>query len=199
MSTEPSTTRRGRPGYDRDSLLVAAVEVVTSRGWDATSMEDLARALGVTKAALYHHVSSREELLGLALDHALEPLEAAADRAAGDDGRAVDRVERLVRDSVMVLCERLGFVTLLLRVRANTAVEAAALDRRRALDMVAADIVAQAVTEGDLRSDIEPVVAARLVFGTVNSLVEWYRPDGDLAPDALADLVTAVALDGLRA
>jgi AcrR family transcriptional regulator len=190
--------RRGRPGYDLEALLRVAAGLFTERGYDGTSMDDLSRRLGISKSAIYHHVRTKEELLRLAVDRALDGLSALADEVAGHDGRALDRLERLVHGSVLVLVDRLPFVTLLLRVRGNTAVERAALDRRRAFDGVVAALVAQAVAEGDLRADIDPATAARLLFGMVNSLVEWYRPGGGVRAHDLADAVTATAFTGLR-
>ena len=190
--------RRGRPGYDRESLLRVAVDVFNERGYDGTSMEDLAQTLGITKSAIYHHVRSKDELLGLALDHALDGLFAAAEEAAASTGRAAERLEQLVRASIAVLVDRLPFVTLLLRVRGNTDVERAALSRRRAFDRIVAGLAEAAVAEGDLRPDVDPAVIARLVFGMVNSLTEWYRPRGGVSADQLADAVCAVAFEGLR-
>ena len=54
--------RRGRPGYDRESLLAVAVAVFNERGYDGTSMEDLSKRLGIAKSAIYHHVSGKEEI-----------------------------------------------------------------------------------------------------------------------------------------
>ena len=52
--------------------------------------------------------------------------------------------------------------------------------------------------EGDVRPDVDPAVTSRLLFGTVNSLTEWYRPGGDLSAAALADAVVTVTFSGLR-
>ncbi|WP_341770584.1 TetR/AcrR family transcriptional regulator [Actinomadura rubrisoli] len=190
--------RRGRPGYDKESLLLVAVEVFNERGYDGTSMEELSKRLGITKSAIYHHVTRKDELLQLAVDRALDGLFAAADEAAAMDGRAVDRLEHLVRASVTVLVERLPFVTLLLRVRGNTPVERRALARRREFDRLVAALVARAEAEGDVRPDIDPAITGRLLFGLVNSLVEWYKPHGGATGAHIADAVCKVAFDGLR-
>ncbi len=190
--------RRGRPGYDRESLLRVAVKVFNERGYDGTSMDDLSKRLGITKSAIYYHVSSKDELLQLAVDHALDGLFAAADEAMAMQGRAIDRLEHLVRASVAVLVDRLPFVTLLLRVRGNTRVERAALARRREFDRLVSELVARAEADGDIRPDIDPAIGARLLFGMVNSLVEWYRPRGRTGAAELADAVCAMAFDGLR-
>jgi len=199
MTAGPAVrARRGRPGYDLESLLAVAVKLFNERGYDGTSMEDLSRKLGITKSAIYHHVPSKTELLRLATGRALDGLFAEVNRLATVDGRAIDRLEHLVRGSVVLLARELPFVTLLLRVRGNTDAEREALARRREFDRLVADLVAQAAAEGDLRPDVDPAVAARLLFGMVNSLIEWYRPRGAAAAERLAGTVVTVAFDGLR-
>jgi AcrR family transcriptional regulator len=191
--------RRGRPGYDLASVLVVAVELFNERGYDGTSMRDLAARLGIAKSAIYHHVAGKEELLRLALDRALGGLSAAADRARVLPAPAIERLEYLVRGSVEVLEAESPYVTLLLRVRGNTDVERAALDRRRGFDRFVAELVAEAVRDGDVRPDADAMITARLLFGLVNSIVEWYRPDRGAGRASLADQVCAMAFDGLRA
>lgn len=190
--------RRGRPGHSLDSLLDAAVGVFNERGFEATSMDEVAGRLGVTKSAIYHHVPSKVELLRLALDRALDALFAVTGEPAATTGPAIGRLEHVVRGSVRVLTDELPFVTLLLRVRGNSDVERAALDRRREFDRVVTDLVRAALEEGDVRPDVDPAVTSRLLFGTVNSLTEWYRPDRGLTADDLADAVVATTFSGLR-
>ncbi|GHF66081.1 AcrR family transcriptional regulator [Amycolatopsis bartoniae] len=200
MTTAPPAraAKRGRPGYDLESLLAVAVKLFNERGYDGTSMEDLSRKLGITKSAIYHHVPSKQELLRLSVNRALDALFELVAELESVEGRAVERLEHLVRGSVVVLVERLPFVTLLLRVRGNTKVERDALARRREFDRIVSELVTQAVEEGDLRTDIDPATAARLLFGMVNSLIEWYRPRGGAGADAVADAVASMAFDGLR-
>jgi len=193
-----TATRRGRPGYDVDSLLAVAVKVFNEKGYDGTSMEELSHRLGRTKSAIYHHVSGKEELLRLALDRALDALFAVTDEPAFHAGRAIERLEYLVRRSVLVLADELPYVTLLLRLRGNTKIERRALARRRKFDRIVSDLVAEAEAEGDVRPDVDPAVTARLLFGTVNSLIEWYRPRGEQAARELADAVCTIAFGGLR-
>ncbi|HEY4021157.1 MAG TPA: TetR/AcrR family transcriptional regulator, partial [Pseudonocardiaceae bacterium] len=193
----PRQAKRGRPGYDLETLLNVAVRLFNERGYDGTSMEDLSRKLGITKSAIYYHVPSKEELLRLAVDRALDGLFAVADDVRNADGRAMAQLEDLVRGSVRLLVRELPFVTLLLRVRGNTKVERAALTRRRDFDRLVTDLVTKARDEGDLRADIDPATTSRLLFGMVNSLIEWYRPRGASDVD-IAETIVAVAFDGLR-
>jgi AcrR family transcriptional regulator len=198
MTAHAAPARRGRPGHSLESLLAVAVTVFNERGYDATSMEDIAARLGVTKSAIYHHVPSKVELLRLSLDRALDGLFAVTEEPGASTGPAIDRLEHIVRGSVRVLTRELPFVTLLLRVRGNSPVEKAALQRRRRFDQIVADLVRAAAEEGDVRLDIDPAMTSRLLFGTVNSLSEWYRPNRQLDATTLADALIAITFDGLR-
>jgi AcrR family transcriptional regulator len=189
-----TATRRGRPGYDLESLLAVAVEVFNERGYDGTSMEDLSQRLGISKSAIYHHVQSKDDLLRMAVDRALDGLFAVLDDVRAMDEPAIAKLEHLVRGSVDVLQSHLPYVTLLLRVRGNTDVERSALNRRRQFDRYVATLVRQAEADGDVRPDVDPNITARLLFGMVNSLTEWYRP----RHSDLADAICAIAFDGLR-
>jgi AcrR family transcriptional regulator len=197
LGVSGTARRRGRPGHDQEAVLAAAVRLFNERGYEATSMGDLAESLGITKSSIYHHVSGKQELLRLAIDHALDALFEVADEVKALQAPAVERLELLIRRSVLVLADRLEFVTLLLRIRGNTAVEQQALLRRRVFDARVTELVKLAQVEGDLRLDVHPAVAARLLFGMVNSLSEWYRPQRGGA-QIMADAVTAIAFEGLR-
>jgi AcrR family transcriptional regulator len=200
----PSAANRGarsrRPQrYDADSLLEVAVRVFTERGYDGTSMEDLARAARITKSSFYYHVSGKEELLRRSLDRALDQLFAVLGEPEAVEGRAIDRLEHVVRRSIEVLVAELPHVTLLLRVRGNTRVERRALERRREFGRAITKLVGEAVEEGDLRAGIDEGLTARLLFGMVNSVVDWYRPNGGpLTAESLADAVVSLTVEGWR-
>jgi AcrR family transcriptional regulator len=187
-----------------ESLLSVAVEVFNVRGYDGTSMEDLAKAAGITKSSIYHHVSGKEELLRLSVTRALDGLFAVFEEPEACEGAAAARLEHVVRRTCLELVSNLPHVTLLLRVRGNTAAERDALARRRQFDHRVADLVAAAIAEGDLRPDLDPRLTARLVFGLVNSISEWYHPQAGESGDeagaaaALADAVAGLVFDGLR-
>lgn len=197
-SKTPETARRGRPGYDQQSVLSVAVAVFNKHGYEATSMGILAENLGISKSAIYHHVPSKGDLLRLALNEALDSLEAIMDEPGASSGRADARLEYVLRSTIRVLTEKLPYVTLLLRLRGNTEVERSALERRRAFDRRVADLVDAARSEGSLRSDIDPRTTTRLLFGTINSIVEWYKPGGTLTAEKLADDLMSMIFDGLH-
>lgn len=189
--------RRGRPGYDRAQVLEIAVRAFNEHGYDATSMGVLAARLGLSKSAIYHHFESKEALLEAALDEGLGALEGVLTEPGATTGPAAARLRFVLGRAVHVLVDRLPYVTLLLRLRGNTGVERAALDRRREFDRAVVALVAAAQDAGELRGDIDPRIAERLLFGMINSIAEWYRPEGPEDAGRLAQDVLAVVERGL--
>ncbi len=196
----PKRNRRGRPGYDRETLINKATEVFVTRGYDGTSMDTVARELGITKSAIYHHVKSKEELLRLAINRGTDALDSAVEAESHrTDLTALEQLRHAVHASVLILIEYHHSVTLLLRVRGNSAVERDALEKRRKIDEKIRGLVAAAIAEGGVRADFPPGLITRLLFGMVNSITEWYRPGYPVSPETIADAVTAMAFSGLEA
>ena len=189
--------RSGRDPYDLSAVLDISVAAFNDFGYEATSMGMLAERLGTSKSAVYYHVSGKEDLLRLALDRALGHLEAVLSEPEATSGPAEDRLRFVLRGAVRVLVDDLPYVTLLLRLRGNTEVERTALGRRREFDHSVATLVDEARTAGSLRSDVDARTTTRLLFGMINSIVEWYKPGGPLTSEQLADDVITVAFDGL--
>lgn len=195
MSEAPAP-RRGRPGYDQQTVLRAAIDLFNRQGYDGTSMADLAAELGFSKSAIYHHVPSKQHLLEQALDEALDGLTRVLDEPR--TGTAYEQLRGVVRASVEVLVAHLPAVTLLLRVRGNSQAELDALRRRREIDDKLAHLVTAAVREGSVRGDLPADLTSKLLFGMVNSLIEWVRPEGRYDAGAIADAVVTIAFDGLE-
>ncbi|WP_458087297.1 TetR/AcrR family transcriptional regulator [Streptomyces malaysiensis] len=193
-------TMAKRDTYTPESLLAVAVEVFNERGYDGTSMEHLSRATGISKSSIYHHVKGKEELLRLAISRALDGLFGILQEPASLDGRAIERLEHVARRTAEVLMEELPYVTLLLRVRGNTDTERWAMERRREFDHQVAELLKRAAADGDLRSDVDARLATRLLFGMINSIVEWYRPGrgGAATSQEVAEAVVRTAFAGLR-
>lgn len=190
------TARQGP--YDLESVVDVALGVFLERGYDATSMEHLAAAAGVTKSAFYYHVSGKEELLRRGLDRATAALSSILEERAAVEGPPLGRLAHVLRRTVEVETELLPEVSVLLHSRGNSDSERHALARRREFDHAVGRLVAEAQAAGEARGDLDPELASRLVIGMVTWLVEWYRPGGRLSGTDLAQAVLAIVLDGLR-
>ena len=185
-----------RKPYDIDSLTDVALRVFAERGYDGASMDDVARAAGITKASIYHHVSGKEALLERGLGRALDALFAILDEPAARDGTAAARLRHIVERVADTTLHLLPELTVLFRIHGASKSERNAVERRRAFDRLVTEIITQAQRDGEVRKDIDPRLTARLIFGMSNSVVEWYR-SGTLSRAAIARAVVAIAFDGI--
>ena len=187
-----------RKPYDIDSLTDVALRVFADRGYDGASMDDVARAAGITKASIYHHVSGKEALLERGLGRALDALFAILDEPASQQGRAIERLRHIVERVAETTLRLMPELTVLFRARGASKSERDAVERRRAFDRAVTELIVAAKRDGDVRADLDPRLAARLIFGMSNSVVEWYR-NGSLTRERIATAVVAIAFDGIGA
>jgi AcrR family transcriptional regulator len=159
-------------------------------------MEHLSAAAGIGKSSIYHHVAGKEDLLQRALDRALNALFSILDHV-DPQANSLDQLATVVRRSVETLMRELPYVTLLLRLRGNSRVERDALQRRREFDARVVELVGRALTDGSVTRGLDPALTTKLIFGMVNSVSEWYRPER--GPDAtdIPDAVVALVMHGL--
>lgn len=181
-----------RPPFKVDEIVDIAVGVFLERGYDATSMTDLARRAGITKSSFYYHVDSKEELFELGVDRGLDALFMTLDEPAATSGPAVERIRHILRRVVEIAVERRPEVALLVRTRGNTTVEQRALARRKQFDQAMTALIDQAAKEGDLQISMEPALFSRLILGAAISVIEWYRPDGTVSAEELANAVESL-------
>jgi AcrR family transcriptional regulator len=184
-----------RPPLRIDEIVDLAVGVFLERGYDGTSMGDLAKAAGITKSSFYYHVSSKEELFELGVGRALDALFGVLKEPESLSGPAGARVRHIVREMVRIITKRLPEVALLVRAHGNTPAEGRAMRRRKQFDEAMTALVEQAVRDGDLRPAMEPALFSRLALGAAVSVVEWYRPKGRIGTEQLVDAVEALIFD----
>jgi AcrR family transcriptional regulator len=198
-----SSTVVGRPSakdrkpYDIEAITDVAVRVFLERGYDGSSIEQVARAAGITKSSIYYHVAGKEELLARGVGRAFDALFAALNEPGATTGAHADRLRHAIQRTIEVTVQRMPEVALLVRVRGNTAAERRVLERRREFDHLIAQIVAEAARAGAIRADIQPRLATRLIWGMLNSITEWYRPDGELSARDIADAVFKLIFESI--
>jgi len=175
-----------------------AAQIFRDRGYDATSVSDIARALGITKAGLYHHFESKEALLleittyGLdrVRDDVIVPARAISDPAA--------RLRQLVIRHARIATQGRGAIAQLVdEVRALPPPARKRVEERmRAyFDLVRGTLV-ELRSAGRLR-DVDPTVATFSLIGTILWLPRWFRQNGRLSQEQVAEQIADMALGGL--
>ena len=189
---------KSRKAYNFDALLDVAVRVFLERGYDGSSLDQVARAAGITKASIYYHARGKEELLLRGAGRAFDALYAVLQEPESSSGPAVDRLKHVVRRTIEITMTMTPEVALLLRVRGNTRAEKRILERRREFDHLIAELVEAAQKEKSIRDDLDARLATRLLFGMLNSISEWFRKEGAMGAPELADAVFKLAFAGLE-
>jgi AcrR family transcriptional regulator len=186
-----------RPSYDKDRLTDVAIRVFMARGYDATRISHIAKAADISTSSVYHHVANKEEFLSIALRRSIDLLLAILEHEQATTGSPKARLEYILQRIVETELHLHAELALLLRVRGNTEVEQWAVARRREVQSRFVGVVKEAQEAGELPTTVPAALYARLMLGTANSIVEWYRPDGTWSPSELGDAVVRMVFGSL--
>lgn len=184
----------------RERVLQAAAELFRLRGFDATSMREVAELAGLGKSSLYHHIPSKQELLGEIIERGVDKLMAALERVASAHLPASERLRLAVRTQVLTYIEHRDSVTCFIQEgRALSSEQRRAyVAKRDQYEAWFRQIVADGIASGEFRpTDVKLAVFA--VLGMCHWVVRWYRPDGDFSPEEIADQFAEFAVRGLLA
>jgi len=177
----------------RRAIEDVASELFRAHGYAATSVRDIARALDIQGASLYAHVTSKEDVLWAIVDRAATRFESAADAATRiTNGRVtaapVDVLAALVRAHVRVITDDVGAAGVFVHEWRALGRErrAAVLERRDAYQRRFRDLILEGIATGDFETT-DPAIAATAILSALNGIPAWYRPDGRLPADRIAD------------
>lgn len=180
--TPPRNARSTRRGaHSIESISEVAAELFFQSGYDATSMQDIADAAGLHKSSLYHHLKHKEELLEYICMKVLDMLDASLERAVGEDV-AGDRAVQAFEGALALALSHPRETSIIVHMKPTTEVGRRVLHRRRSYEHRLADLIAREQSSGDVRSDVDSLLMARLNLGMINWLVEWYSSDNASHP-----------------
>src|SRR5581483_7751398 len=181
----------------RDEVTRVAARLFAERGYDGTSLADVADAVGIQKASLYHHIAAKEDLLWDVARAGAAAFHEALDRLP-DDAGATEKIRLALRAHLGVVVDQLDAATIFTREWRSLAGErrdAFVAERRRYEERIR-DLFREGLERGELRSDVDVAAAALLFLSAANWAYTWVRPGGNT--DALADRFFGVLLDGMR-
>lgn len=181
----------------REELTRIAARLFAERGYQGTSLADLAQALGVQKPSLYHHIESKEDLLWDVAREGAAAFHAALDAVPATD-RPSDRIREALRAHLAVVAGQLDVATVFVRewrFLTGERRDEFAAERRRYEERIR-ELFREGVEGSELRTDLDLATAALLFLSAANWAYTWLRPGADT--DELADRLYAVLLDGMR-
>ncbi|MGP3534191.1 TetR/AcrR family transcriptional regulator [Microbacterium sp. RD1] len=198
----PGGGKRGvRRGLVEQEIFEQATRLFAQRGFSGTSFQDIADAVGLTRPALYHYVSSKDELLAkLVTEVTVAAATEVADIARQEELSATERMRDIVRHLVHQQGEHGERFRLLLRSEADLpeSVADSYTANRRAVLRSITRVVEEGVALGEFRP-VTPTIAALGVLGVVNWVAWWYRPGTGGDVDAVSAELAEFAIHGLAA
>jgi TetR/AcrR family transcriptional regulator, cholesterol catabolism regulator len=181
----------------------AAARIICEKGYDATSMNDIADAVGITKSGLYHHVSGKRNLLFNIMNFGLDSLDEQVITPARSIVDPERRLKTIIINHVHLITSRStpqgnNPVSIVIdEVAGLTPAQRRKTDqRKRAYFDLIKQTLKQLETEGKLR-DIDLDAASFSLLGMILWVARWYNPDGRLTPEQVSEEVTNIALGGL--
>jgi AcrR family transcriptional regulator len=177
-----------------------AARVFYEKGYDGASMQDIAEAVGLTKAGLYHHVESKDRLLFEIMNYGMDIL----------DETVLERVKNIADPREKLRQTIIGHIDLVVRARdqeitvilhENRSLKGSLRKRinarkRKYIDYLEG-LIGQVQERAERRPDITPRLAAFALLGMINWLYQWFRPEGAISQNELAEAYVAFFFRGL--
>ncbi|OGO34641.1 MAG: hypothetical protein A2Z03_05540 [Chloroflexi bacterium RBG_16_56_8] len=182
----------------REDILDAAAQVFRIKGFHGASMSDIAKAVNLQKASLYHHVSSKQEILLALLDRALDMLTERISSIAAQSIPADEKLRQMIRSYLQALAENpdLSSVLLFEHRSLDRKAHARHVPHRDRFEGIWREVINQGVKSRIFGCpDID--IAVRALMGVQNWTLTWYRPDGSKPIESIADEYADLFFNGL--
>ncbi len=182
-----------------DEVLMVAESLFAQRGYEATSVRDIAEALGLQAGSLYAHIESKDDLLHQILSRAADRFFLASKPIVESDLVPVEKLRRLMLAHVQVITSDLNaaavYSTEWRHLTEPRCGEFAA--RRDEYEIMVRTLVRDCIREGTI-GDVDEKFASLLILSSMNWIYQWYKVDGPMSPDDIARKLTDLLFKGLR-
>ena len=186
-----------------DQIYSVAAQMICERGFDATSMSDIAEAVGITKAGVYHFIPSKKELLFAIMSYGMDTLEATVIEPAREIADAEQRLRAVITSHSMLIARSSnddGHSPVTILVEEELGLSPAHRRKLRQRKRVYVDLIRSTLeemkAEGKLK-EIDVTAAAFSLLGMILWVARWFRPDGVLSREQEAEQICKIALGGL--
>ncbi|MFN3439730.1 MAG: TetR/AcrR family transcriptional regulator [Acidovorax sp.] len=193
----PASHREQQREAKRNAVLQAAAQLFNERGFHATSLDDIAARLNVTKPTLYYYVKNKDEILLQCVSKGLEMMLDGIDASRAAGGKAIDQLMTCMQVYARIVTQDFGMC--LIRVGDEQLPPESRKELRRlksAIDQEFRRLVAEGVAEGSLQP-CDPKMTAFVIAGALSWIGRWYQPGGEYTPEQVAQQCIATLCDGV--
>jgi AcrR family transcriptional regulator len=181
------------------AIVSAAAELFARNGFGATSLDDIASVLGVTKTALYYHVKNKEEILRLIYLSVLNVAEEPLRHIVESDLSPVEKLQRAIEHHITVSADRSPAVTVFYHEQPHLTGPFAKeiVIRQKDYEHYFERIIEEGQATGVFLADIDPKIASFGIMGMCHWLSQWYHPSGRYTPQQIAAMFNTMVGHGL--
>jgi TetR/AcrR family transcriptional regulator, cholesterol catabolism regulator len=184
----------------KEQIYRTAGRLFSEVGYHATSMRDLAKALGVQGGSLYAHIAGKEELLWEIVNRAADEFDAALEPIRHSRQSAAKKLRQALEAHMDVVGRNLDWATVFFHEWKHLSPDKLEVigERRDRIERVFRDILSDGVKTGEFRADLDVKLAAVLSLSSANWAYHWFSPRGRLSAREVADAFSVMLLDGFR-
>ncbi len=188
-----------RERLTQKAIVAAAAELFARDGFGATSLDDIAAVLGVTKGAFYYHVKNKEEILRLIYLMVLTASEEPLRKIVEADLPPAEKLRRAVEHQAAVAADRSPAMTVFYREHPHLTgpFSREILMRKKAYERYFEQIIEEGQAAGTFQPAIDPKIATFGLLGMCNWLSQWYRSEGQYTPQQIADMFMSMIGNGM--
>jgi len=199
LAAVETTSTAPAAGGVRPDIIAAATRIFSERGYHAASMSDIADAVGIRKASLYHHVRKKEDLLFAIHETLVDELIDETMSISSSSDPAAEKVRRLLHVTMNFIARNREGVTVFLAERHAVTGERwqALVVKRDFYERMVNQIVTEGRADGEF-VDLPPEIVARALLGMANWGYTWFQPGGPLSAEEVAEAFATIALRGLE-
>ena len=193
----PVSARQQQRETKRNAVLSTAAQLFNERGFHATSLDDIAARLNVSKPTLYYYVKSKDQILIECVRKGLQMMQDGIEETRGAGGKAIDQLIACMQTYTRIVTQDFGMCVI--RVSDDEFAPDSRRELRRlksGIDLEFRRLVSQGVAEGSLRP-CDPKIAAFVIAGALSWIGRWYQSGGEYSAEQIATQFSAMLLNGV--
>lgn len=191
----------GRQNKKKQKLLQVSAQLFNEKGYQSTTMQDIADYLGIKKGSIYYYINTKEDLLYELGTATLQMLLDSAYKIKDLEVEPDEKLRQLIHNHMRLLCEHLDLFTVSLRELNKINVPTywdEIVKLRKEYEIIAREIVQKGQSAG-LYTNYDHRIVVNGILGMMNWIIRWYSPQGEKSPDDIAEVWTEMILHGLCA
>jgi AcrR family transcriptional regulator len=183
---------------ERD-IVATAARLFKEKGYRATTLEDIAAAVGILKGSLYYYIRSKEELLYLVVRDPIREVYSELEAIVDADLPFTEKIAQAIANHMTVFHLHYPHIAVYLHDYRHLMdkLEQNVIETPKQYQRLWDTLLRQGIAAGEIRDDVDVTMAGYALLGMCNWAYRWYNPAGRLSPQEVADVFTKIALQGL--